>query len=247
MRALPRIERLARFVRANAVATAAALVLVALAALAVRWIARSREAPPPRKVMQFTVVNVQAQPPPKAPPPPPPQQQQQKVQEEQDQPQTQRVELKAAELPPPDAPPPTPGGGRLALAAEGEGPGDAFNLAGNAGGRGLLSGGGLGGGSGEGVGDGVAARYGWYFGRIASQIQDAFQRLKKTRTAEARVEIKVWVDPGGRVARVQLQRSTGDEELDREIQSVVGVQLRDAPPPELPNPAIYRFTARRPR
>src|SRR6266508_3585009 len=214
-----RLERLARFLRANGIAVGAGLLLAALAGVAVRWIAKNREAPPPRKVMQFTMVSVQPQPPPpRTPPPPPPPQQPQKLDDAQPQAQAQRVELKAAEIPPPDAPPPTPGGGRLALAAEGEGPGDAFNLAGNPGGRGLLSGGGLGDGTGtgEGVGggDGAGSRYGWYYAKIAAQLEEAFRRHTKMTSSAARVELRIWADETGRIGRVELIRSTGDPGLD---------------------------------
>ncbi len=241
-----RLESLARFLRANGIAVAAGLLLAALAGVAVRWIAKNRDAPPPRKVMQFTMVSVQPQPPPPRTPPPPPPPQPQKVDEAQPQAQTQRVELKAAEIPPPDAPPPTPGGGRLALAAEGEGPGDAFNLAGNPGGRGLLSGGGLGEGSGEGIGDGAANRYAWYYAKLASEIEDAFRKSKRTSTAQARVEIRIWADATGRIERVHLIRSTGNAELDEAIRSITGMRLREPPPPDIPMPMIARFTARRP-
>ncbi len=240
------LERLARFLRANGVALGAGLLLVGLVVLAVRWIARNRDAPPPRKVMQFTMVSVQPQPPPSPRTPPPPPQQPQKLDDAQPQAQAQRVELKAAEIPPPDAPPPTPGGGRLALAAAGDGPGDAFNLSGNPGGRGLLSGGGLGDGSGDGIGDGAANRYAWYYAKLASEIEDTFRKVKRTSTAQARVEIRIWADATGRIERVQLIRSTGNAELDEAIRSITGMRLRDPPPPDLPMPMIARFTARRP-
>ncbi len=242
-----RIERLARFLRANGMAAGAGLMLAVLVVLAVRWIARNRDAPPPRKVMQFTMVSVQPQPPPpRTPPPPPPPQQPQKLDDAQPQAQAQRVELKAAEIPPPDAPPPTPGGGRLALAAEGAGPGDAFNLSGNPGGRGLLSGGGLGDGNGEGIGEGAGNRYAWYYAKLASEIEDAFRKSKRASTSQARVELRIWADATGRIERVQLIRSTGNAELDEAIRSITGMKLREPPPPDLPMPMIARFTARRP-
>src|SRR6516165_2485686 len=116
---MERFEALARFARANGLGVAAALLLLGLGSAAVRWILKSRETPPPRKVVQFTMVNIDRPAPPKAPPPPPPPQQPQKVDEPRDEPQANRVELKAMDVPPPDAPPPTQGGGQLALAADG--------------------------------------------------------------------------------------------------------------------------------
>jgi protein TonB len=240
------LHRLGELLRENGAAATAAAVILALVGVAAWWIAKSRDEPPQKKVLTITGVIVKPDPPPARPPPPPPPQNVPKVEEEQ--PQSRLVEVKATDIPPPDAPRPEPAAGPLALATEATGEGDAFNLAGNPGGRNLLGPGGIGDGTGDGVGGGgdAGSRYGWYFGRIATEIEDAFRKMKKTRTAQARVEIKVWVEPDGRVSRVQLLRSTGDPELDQAIRSVVGVRLREALPPDIPSPVIYRFTARRP-
>jgi hypothetical protein len=238
-----RLQRTAEVLRTHGASLGAGLVLLALVALAVHWIVGQQNAPPPRKVMQFTVVNVQPAQPPRPPPPPPPQVTPPKVVE----PETTRVELKATDIPPPDAsPPPEPAaGGRLALAAEGEGAGDAFNLAGNPGGRGLLSGGGLGDGTGEGFGQGGGAggRYAWYFSKIAATLEGAFGRNKRLGGASLRVELRVFTDAAG-VSHVELVRSTGNLELDQIIRSTQ-VRMAEPPPRDLP-PAILRLTVRRP-
>lgn len=234
------IQRAAEFVRAHLFSVAFVLVLVTLAGYAVRWIASNRGAPAPRKVMQFTVVSV---PPPQVKPPPPPPVTPPKVEE----PENTRVNLKPQDLLPPDEPrPASPPAGPLALATEGEGPGDAFNLAGNPGGRGLLSGGGLGDGSGDGLGGG-GSRFGWYYAQLATEIEDAFRHHKQLTSASARVELRVWVDPDGRISKVQLVRSTGDPKVDEAIQSVVGLRLREPPPRDIPMPMVARLTARRPQ
>jgi TonB family protein len=235
--------------RTHGLALGAGIVLVALAGLGIRWVVRTQQAPPPRKAPQLRIVAVQPSPPPQKPSPPPPPVPPPKGEE---QPQTNRVELKAADLTPPDAPrpPSDPGpapGGRLALAAEGDGPGDAFNLAGNPGGRGLLSGGGLGDGAGDGLSQGgTGNRFGWYYAKLASEIEDALRREKALSSASTRVEVRIWADAAGRIGRVQLLRSTGDPRVDAAIQSIVGLRLREAPPPEIPMPMIARLTARRP-
>ena len=243
-----RLEKTVELLRANGLAVGFGVVLVVAAVFAVRWIAKNREAPPPRKVMQFTVVQVQPTPQPKPPPPPPP-----STQPKIEEPDSTRVEIKATDIPPPDAPPPqsAPAAGPLALAAEGEGPGDAFNLAGNPGGRGLLSGGGIGDGAGAGAGLGgeydPMARYGWYYGKVASRLQEAFQRSKLLASASLQVEVRVWQD-GGRVTRLELVRSTGDARYDAAIRSdAIGVRLAQAPPADVPMPMILRITIRRPQ
>jgi len=249
-----RQDRVGEFLRQNGVTLGAALVLAALIAIAVRWVAHSREAPVQKKVLQITGVIVKPEPPPQAkPPPPPPPPKEPPPKEEEPQQQTRLVEVKSADIAPPDPSRPQssePAAGPLALAGEATGEGDAFNLAGNPGGRDVRGPGRIGEGpGGEGIGgsggQGEGSNFGWYFGRIASEVQRAFQGNKRLQFAEARVEIRIWIDPSGVVSRIQLLRSTGDEELDQAIESVRGLRLREAMPPDLPNPAVYRFTARK--
>lgn len=231
--------------RDNSAALGAAVTIVALLALGTRWVLSHRERPGPRKVVTITGVVMKPPEPlkPTAPPPPPV-----VKPKEIDEPQRHRVEIKATDIPPLSAPPPSQNapGGRLSLAGEATGEGDAFNLAGNPGGRGLLSGGGLGDGSGDGIGSGKGNRFAWYYAKIAAELEDALRKSKRLSTAEARVELRVWTDRTGRITRVQLIRSTGNHELDEAIQSVVGLRLRDPPPPDIPMPMIARVTARRP-
>ena len=239
--------QLLTFASANGLRIAMAAVMLGGLGLGVRWIATNRDSPAPRKVMQFSMVRLPPPPPPKVAPPPPPQVTPQKVEEQEE--QRDRVELKPMQTLPPDEPKPDPGSGRLSLAAEGDGPGDAFNLVGNPGGRGLLSGGGLGDGSGDGIGsgDGLAQRYGWYYAKIASDIEDRLRRSKKLQTASVRVEIRVWAEPGGRISRVQLVRATGQPEIDEAIRGLAGIELRTPPPDDIPMPMIARLTVRRPQ
>src|SRR5262249_36462093 len=224
------------------VARGAALVWVFLRRLGAGGVSPQGDPPPPRRPPPTVGALVKPLEPPKVTAPPPPPVVRPKAIDE---PQRSRVELK--DLPPLSAPPPptAPGGGRLALAAEATGEGDAFNLVGNPGGRGLLSGGGLGDGTGIGSGDGFESRYGWYYAKLAAQIEDAYRKNKRLSTASARVEIRVWADRSGRISRVELVKSTGDPELDRVIQSVVGLKLKEPPPSDIPMPMLARITARR--
>lgn len=248
-----RFEKTADLLRAHGLAVGFGAVLLVCGVLAVRWVVKNREAPPPRKAgPQFTVVNLQPPPPPRTPPPPPPPDV--KPPKPVEEPENERVQLKATDVPPPDAPPPAaaPAAGPLALAAEGTGPGDAFNLAGNPGGRGILTGGGIGDGAGAGSGLGgeydPMARYGWYYGKVASRLQEAFQRNKLLANAALQVEVRVWEDGSGRITRVELVRSTGDPRYDAAIRAdAVGVRLSQAPPADVPMPMILRITIRRPQ
>jgi len=233
-----RFERLAVFVRGNVVALLAGVLLLSGVVAAIRWIAANRGSPAPRKVMQFTAVTLQ--PPPKPPPPPPPPVTPPKVEE----PESTRVNLRQQDLLQPDEPRPASPAGPLALAAEGEGPGDAFNLAGNPGGRGLLGGGGDGSG---GLGGEGGNPFGWYYAQVADELTEQFRRNRRISVASTRAELRLWVDPSGRVSRIQLVRSTGDPEVDQAIESAVGMRLRQPPPPGSPMPMVLRLTARRPQ
>jgi outer membrane biosynthesis protein TonB len=238
-------QRVWRFLRSNGIGLAAGVVLLVLGLFAVKFVSGTRSTTAPRKTMQFSVVNIQPAPP-QRPTPPPPEVKQQPPKIE-DPPETTRVALKQTDFTPPDMSRPAPGGGRLSLAAEGEGPGDAFNLVGNPGGRGILTGGGLGDGGGDdlGSGSGGAARFGWYYARIATDIQEAFRRHKVLANASTRVDLRVWAEAGGRILKVQLITSTGDPAVDEAIQSIVGLRLTEPPPADIPMPMIARFTARR--
>src|SRR5208282_819899 len=69
-----------------------------------------------------------------------------------------------------------------------------------------------------------------------------------TRDAALRVQIKIWPDKTGRIARVDLDGSTGDPIVDSAIKSEAlnGLQLQEPPPADLPLPIVLRITARRP-
>jgi TonB family protein len=194
-------------------------------------------------------VNIDRPPPPRTPPPPPPPTQQPKLEEKAEEARPDRVEIKAMDVPPPDAPPPAPGGGQLGMDAEGEGPGDAFNLVGSRGGKGLLNGpGGLGDGSGSGLGDGSAqARFAWYYAKVQGDVESVLRKSKRLSSASVTMEIRISWDESGRITLAQPVRSSGDATLDREYQSLVGQMLRSPPPADVPKPVVFRIRARRPQ
>jgi periplasmic protein TonB len=228
-------EQRRKFARGHGAAIAAGLAAVAVIVLAV-IVFRNSDNEPIRKVPQVTMVTLQPPPPP--PPPPPPQQQPQPKMIEQptikepEVKQEKPVEkLKEAPPKPVEAPPTGP----LGLDAKAEGPGDAFNLAGNPGGNGLLGGGG-------------GSRWGWYASMVQTQIEEALRDNKKTRNSSAALEVRLWSDAEGRVTRVQLVNSTGNPSVDDAIKNEVlaGLKLRQPPPSDMPMPIVARITERRP-
>jgi periplasmic protein TonB len=224
-----------RFTRGHGAAIAAGLAAVGVIVLAV-IIFRNSDTGPIRKVPQTVMVTLQPPPPP--PPPPPPQQlpqpkmiEQPTIKEPEPKPVKPIEQPKEAPPKPVEAPPTGP----LGLDAKAEGPGDAFNLAGNPGGNGLLGGGG-------------GSRWGWYASMVQTQIRDALSDNKKTRNSNAALEVRLWSDAEGRVTRVQLVNSTGNASVDDAIKNDVltGLKLQQPPPSEMPMPIVIRITARRP-
>ncbi len=172
----------------------------------------------------ITMVNL----PPPPPPPPPLQSTPPPPQEEQRMEQPMIKEDQPKSEPPKEEPP-------LGTGIKGEGP-DSYGLGDKAGnGR-------IGGDRGNG------SKWGWYASQVQSRIQEAMQRNRKTRSASLTVNVRVWPDGAGRIARAQLAGSTGDPALDGAIRDEVltGLQLQEPPPPGMPSPITLRLMARRP-
>lgn len=177
----------------------------------------------PKRANQMVVISL---PPPPPPPPvqPPPEP---KIVEQQ---QTFQPEEHPQEQPPepPDAPP-------LGTNIQGDGKGDGFGLGRNGNGR-------IGGNNSN------ATKFGYYAGQVQSRVQTAMQQNAKTRTADLRVQVRIWPDRSGRITRAELVGSTGNPAVDAALQNEVltGLQLTQPPPEGMPLPIVMRLTARRP-
>lgn len=142
------------------------------------------------------------------------------------------------EAPPDEAPAEDPGPD-MSTGLVGDGPsgfGGLSSEGGNGKGRGTL--GGKGGGS----------KYGWYAAKVQNTISSALRNNSTTRNATFTLNVKIWADRSGRVTRAQLIGSTGRSDIDEIIrnQILVGIQLPDAPPADMPMPINLRITARKP-
>lgn len=224
------------FLGAHRAAVAAGGVAIAVLVVVMVLFLRDSGETPVRRVQDITMVTIMQPPPP--PPPPPPQELPQPKMIEQ--PKMLEPEVKPVkpierpkEAPPkPVQAPPT---GPLGLDTKATGPADAFNLAGNPGGNGLLGGSG-------------GSRWGWYASLVQTQIEDALSANKKTRDAAMEVEVRLWSDASGHIERVQLVSSSGDKTVDTAIVNDVlkGLKLREPPPNDMPEPIVMRVTGRRP-
>jgi len=199
-----------------------AVLLIAVAA----YFFSSGDRQPARRVQELTMVRIET-------PPPPPPARQLPTPKMIEQPKMVTPEVKQERVD--AAKPNAPAKGPLGLDAKADGPGDSFNLAGNAGGNGLLDGGG-------------GSRWGWYAGIVQEQVAAILRDNPKTRRARFNVQISIWANPSGQVERVRLDSSTGDSMLDKVLQDEVfpHLALRQAPPKDMPMPIVMRNVAQRP-
>jgi outer membrane biosynthesis protein TonB len=93
-----------------------------------------------------------------------------------------------------------------------------------------------------------ASKFGWYAAKVQSSIRDALGRNSTTRSATLSLQVRVWADSNGRITRAQLIGSSGNASVDQAIrnQILTGLQLPQAPPPDMPMPINLRITARKP-
>lgn len=174
------------------------------------------------------VVMIKPLPPPPPPPPPPQNVPQQQVE---DQTQVSEEDMKPAEEAPAD---PSPS---LGTNLTGNGPADGFGLGGKD--RGMIGGTGAGGGGGS--------RFGGYFTQVVHAVTDSLGRNAATRNASFDVRVRIWADATGRVSKVRLLQSTGEQELDQIIrtEALLGCQLPDLPD-GMRMPLELRLNLRRP-
>ncbi|HEU0096920.1 MAG TPA: hypothetical protein VFQ52_10750 [Rhizomicrobium sp.] len=209
--------------RSAAIAGTVVVVLIAVGS----YLVRTGDKSPARRVQELTMVKIETPP----PPPPPPQQLPTPKMIEQPKVVTPEVKQEHVDV----SKPPAPATGPLGLDSKADGPGDSFNLAGNAGGNGLLGGGG-------------GSRWGWYASMVQEQIAAALRDNPNTRRARFNVQISIWANTQGHIERVRLDSSTGDPSLDKTLQDEVfpRLALKEAPPPDMPMPIVMRNVAQRP-
>jgi periplasmic protein TonB len=107
--------------------------------------------------------------------------------------------------------------------------------------EGLAGGGGTGG---TGDGGGGGSRWGWYAAQVQAAVTDALRRNNVTRDAALKMKVRVWADPTGRVTRAELAGSTGNPSIDAALRNdvLVGLQLSQPPPSDMPMPIVMRIT-----
>ena len=161
-------------------------------------------------------------PPPKIPPPPQPKMVEQPKVEKQEQKPKQEAKI--------DKPPGPPG-------PKASGPPSDDGI------------GGAGGGGGDGIGgDGGSSKFGWYAAELQERISNALRLNSKTKGASLSVKVRIWADSSGRITRAILNGSTGDPAIDAALKNevLIGLQLQDPPPQDMPMPIVMMIREQRP-
>jgi periplasmic protein TonB len=158
-------------------------------------------------------------PPPDQPPPPPPEKTQQEIPKDTPQPKPDDQQA------PPDQP--------LGLDAAGTAGSDAFGFAARSGGSDLI------GGTGN-------APFAWYTNRIRDVVQEKLTAAPCTRSAKGSLSIHVLMEADGRVKQIKLATTTGDQKLDRCVDSALGTitRMNDPAPPGLPEQITMQIAFR---
>lgn len=159
------------------------------------------------------VVTMVALPPPPPPPPKPLEPPKEVVKEEVQTPDDSPKPVEAP-TPVPDAPQ------AVTIAGDAQAGSDAFGIqAGSGGGM-------AGAGAGRGLGN---ATYDRYLGYV---LQQAIQKDDRVNRLVFNLQVQIWIDAGGRIEKVELARSSGDDRTDGAVVAALNEIGRiDEPPP----------------
>ncbi len=89
------------------------------------------------------------------------------------------------------------------------------------------------------------SKFGWYAAKVQSSISEALRRNPALRSSTMSLQVRIWSDADGRITRAQLVGTTGNQAMDDAIknQVLIGFQLPQAPPADMPMPINMRITA----
>lgn len=184
--------------------------------------AMSKKSAAPQPKQETTIVHLVAVPPPPLPPPPPPQAEEKK--------QEMIEEVKQEDAPPEPAP-------QVETALKGGGNTGMVLKSGN--GNGIFAN--------RNTVSSERLRWSAYAGQVKSRLGQMLESNPKTRQARMTIEVRVWLDDTGRIARSTLDGSSSDSAVDAAIRELLpSLQISAPPPQDMPMPIKMRITARRP-
>lgn len=212
------------------IAMVVGVIVLLLASVGVGLYLFKGKIPPPHKPEE---IMVKLLPPPLPPPPPPPPPSPPKIppppeQKMVEQPKVEKLEPKPeAKV---DKPPGPPG-------PKASGPPSDDGIGGSGSGDNGI------GGSGQ-----SGSKYGWYASEVQARIADALRQNDKTRDVSLTIKVRVWSDSSGRIVRAELSGTSGDPTVDTAIKNevLVGLQLQEPPPQDMPMPIVMMIREQRP-
>jgi protein TonB len=194
------------------------VIVVAVLGVAV-WLLRdllAKKPDGPKREVPLVVHVIR--PPPDLPPPPPP-------------PPEEKLE---EPLPKdtPDQPPDDSPQQQLGIDADASAGSDGFGLAARKGGADLV-----------GTGN---AMFAWYTSLLKDTISDKLSDDERVRKGNYSVIVRLWLASDGRINRVALAQSTGNRQLDGDIERALNSvgRVREAPPIEMPQPVTLKIISR---
>ncbi|MEI2415516.1 energy transducer TonB [Orrella sp. JC864] len=179
------------------------------------------------------------------PPPPPPPPEPEKPpepeppkEEEVVEPEPEPEPTPVEEPTPQDEAPPSPAddlANPMQIDGEAQAGTDAFNI-------GAGSGGGMAGSGGGRVGN---ATYGQYMSYVLGKI---LRENEETRNLAFRMQVRIWLTTSGQISRVELERSSGDPEVDAKVIAALRAvpAVDERPPASVAMPIRASLTGRRP-
>jgi protein TonB len=196
------------------------VLLIFLFVSFVRMIMASKTSKPERQIQTVQIIRPPPPPPPDQPPPPPPEKTEQPLPKDQPEPT-------------PDQPQQAPADQPLGIDAEGAAGGDAFGLAARAGGSDLVGG----------TGNAPFARY---TSQIADAIRERLSSVACARNAKGSLSLHLLLEASGKIRQVQLASTTGNEKVDKCIDSALESMppMNEPLPPGMPEEVTVRVVSR---
>jgi protein TonB len=99
---------------------------------------------------------------------------------------------------------------------------------------------------GTGIGGGPVDRmkFAFFTGKLSRHIQAALTKDPDLRF-EYRLNVRIWINPAGRIDKAVLMQSTGDAQQDRQLEAaLLKLPPIDSTPADLPQPATLRISNR---
>lgn len=90
------------------------------------------------------------------------------------------------------------------------------------------------------------AMFAWYTSKVGNRIKEAIAEIKDLENAQYRVVVFVWIAADGKIDKAELQGSSGDAQVDKNLTTALSQlkALGEAPPGDMPMPVKIRITSK---